>query len=102
MANLLTCEGFGEQAAGFVGSIGCVKARIGLVMLFFVIAILRKWGGEEVGLAFSFMFSLILGLIPYLLVVTIFGSFKFAMLVGIVGALLGGYGGGIFFGGEDY
>ena len=99
--NLMTCSGWEEAGSGFVGSLPCMKARLGLVFLFFIIAIVRKWGGEEVGLGFSFVFSLLLGIIPYLFIVVIFGSFKVAMIVGLAGALIGGYGAGIFFGGED-
>ena len=74
-----------------------MKARLGLVILFFIIAIIRKWGGEEVGMSFNFLFALILSIIPYLFVIFLTGSFKIAMGVGIVGGLAGGYGGGMFF-----
>ena len=101
MYNLLSCKGFGEQAVGYIGAAGCIKARLGLVILFFLIAIIRKWGGEEVGLEFNFWTSLILGITSYFLVITIFGSMKFALIIGIGLALLGGYGAGYFFGSGD-
>lgn len=100
--NLLTCSGFAEGAGGFVASMPCMKARLAIVFLFFGIAILRKWGAEEWGFSFSFIFALLFGLVPYFIIITIFGSLKLAMGLGVLGALIGGYGGGIFFGGEDY
>jgi hypothetical protein len=102
--NILNCKGW-ETAGDAVGwfNIGgaCMKARIGLVFLFFLIAIIRKWGGEEIGIEFNFLFALILSFLPYLLIVFLFGSFKFAMIIGLVGALVGGYGAGMFFGGGE-
>jgi len=99
--NLLSCSGFTEGAGGWVASTGCLQGRIGLVLLFFIVALVRKWGGEEIGMDFNFAFGLILSLIPYLLVITFFGSFKIALVIGLVGMLAGGYGGGIIFGGSE-
>ena len=101
--NLLTCggwEGVGEKAVNFAAG-SCMKGRIGLVFLFFLIAIIRRWGGEEVGLNFNFMFALILGLIPYIIVIFLTGSLKAAFVIGLVGALVGGYVGGMMTGGEE-
>ena len=64
--------------------------------LFFIIAVVRKWGGEEAGLDFSFLWSLVFGYVAAIVVITIFGSYKFAILAGIIGALGGGYGAGFF------
>lgn len=97
MPNPLTCEGFTDVAGGWIASSACLKSRLGIVLLFFVLSFLRKWGGEEMGLNFSFMFALILGLLPYLIIVLIFGSFKWAFIIGLIGGLVGGYGGGMFF-----
>lgn len=98
--NLLTCSGFGNAATGYIAGSSCIKARLGLVVLFFIVALVRKWGGEEVGLDYSFLFGLIGGLGSYFLVVTIFGSFKIALVVGLVGSLVAGYGAGMLFGSE--
>ena len=43
------------------------------------------------GLNFSFLFGLVGALVPYFLVVTLFGSFKIALIVGLLGGLAGGY-----------
>ena len=100
MYNPMTCSGW-TTAAGWVASGDCFKVRIGFIVLFFIFALCRKWGGEEVGIEFSLLFSLVLGLFSYGLIAIIFGSFKFAFLVGLIGGLVGGYGSGLLgFGSE--
>ena len=101
--NLLSCSGFSEvlKNGSYVASSACIKGRVGLVLLFFVIAIVRKWGGEEMGLDYNFLFGLLLGIIPYLIMITIFGNFKMALVVGLLGGILGGYFGGMLFGGSE-
>jgi|TARA_R100000750_G_scaffold3588_1_gene2934 uncharacterized membrane protein len=95
--NIISCAGF------VAGSGGCMKSKLGFVLLFFIIAILRKWGGEETEIQFSFLFALILSLFPYLIIVTILGSMKIAMITGLVGGVIGGYGAGrLFTGGDDF
>lgn len=91
--NPMTCGGW-ETAAGWIAGGDCLKVRIGFVLLFFIFALVRKWGGEEVGMDFSFLFSLILGLFSYGLIAILFGSFKIAFIVGLLGGLVGGYGAG--------
>jgi hypothetical protein len=100
MYNILSCGGW-EGVSGLLNFGGCMKARLGLVFLFFLIAIVRKWGGEEVGISFNFVFSLIFGLVPYLVIIILLGSMKLAFVVGLLGSLLGGYGAGMFIGGEE-
>lgn len=78
-----------------------MKSRLALVILFFLVAMIRKWGAEEMGISFSFIFALIGSILPYLIVITLFGSFKVALVVGILGGLIGGYGGGMFFDDSD-
>ncbi len=98
--NLISCSGFNE-AAGWVAGAECAKGRIGVVILFFLIAIIRKWGGEEMGFDFSLLFALIGGLGTYLVLITLFGSLKLAFGIGLLAALILGYGGGTIFGGGD-
>lgn len=103
MYNLISCSGFVEEGVGgWVASAPCLKARLGLVILFFIVALVRKWGGEEFGLDFSFLFALIGGLGGYIVLITIFGSLKIAMIAGLLLSLAFGYGFGMFFGGDDY
>ena len=89
----------GSAAAIASGSV--MAARLGIVGLFFLIAIIRKWGGEEIDVEFSFLWSLVLGLGIYLLLITLFGSTKIAFIGGLVGSLIGGYGTGFLFGDGD-
>lgn len=100
MYNILSCKGFG-QGASYVAQGGCIKARLGIVILFFLIAIIRKWGGEEIGIEYNFWSSLAFGILGYIIITAIFGSFKISLILGIVLALIGGYGAGYFFGGSD-
>jgi len=104
--NFLTCEGFGT-VTGWIAGGDCLKIRIGFILLFFLMAICRKWGAEEIGIDFSLLFSLVLGLFGYGLVAILFGSFKVAFVVGLIGGLVGGYGAGLMGlgsseGGDDY
>ena len=99
--NIISCSGWEDGAGNWIASAPCMKSRIGLVFLFFVIAIIRKWGGEEAGVNFNFVLSLIFGLAAYILVIFLTGNFKIAFVVGLLLSLIGGYGGGMFFGGEE-
>ena len=101
--NVLSCKGF-ETAESIGLSFGpCAQAKIGFVILFFINALVRKWGGEEVGMDFSFFGGLIGGLGSYFIVISILGSFKIALIIGLVAMLIGGYLGGSLFGeGGDY
>lgn len=103
--NILTCSGFPHSAISFIGSGGCIKARLGIVLLFFIIALVRKWGGEEIGMSFNALFSWIGGIGIYFVLILLFGSFKIAFIVGLLAALVIGYGIGILIGdsgGGDY
>jgi len=103
--NIINCVGFGDgltESGGYIAPEGCMGARLGIVGLFFLIAILRKWGGEEMDIDFSFLWSLVLGLGVYFVVVTLTGSLKWSFLAGIVGSLIGGYLFGQFMGEGGY
>lgn len=92
--NIISCGGFGDGSA--LGSVAiaseeCMVARLAIVGLFFLIAIIRKWGAEEWDIDFSFWWAQGLGIGAYFVLITLFGSLKWAFLGGIVGALIGGY-----------
>jgi len=99
--NLISCSGWVAEGAGWVASSSCLKGRIGIVLLFFLIAIIRRWGGEEVGIEFNFLIALVLGLLSYLIVISLTGSFRWAFIFGLGLSLIGGYGAGMFIGGEE-
>lgn len=104
--NLLTCAGFeGAQKATTLSTVasGCMVSRFSLVLLFFLIAIIRKWGAEEWGIEFNFWIALGLGLGLYIILITLTGSVKISLVVGLIAALIGGYGGGMIYeSGGDY
>ncbi len=103
--NVLSCAGFAAEQGGYVASASCLKGRLGFVLLFFIIAIVRKWGGEEIGIEFNPWFAFIGGLVGYFVVITLFGSFTWAFISGLGIALVLGYGGGLIFdsmSGGDY
>ena len=93
----MSCSGFDASVMG-----SCSLAWIAMVLIFFIAAFTRKWGGEEMGLDFSFLWSLVSGFLSYIILITIFGSIKWALLAGIIGVFAGGYGVGYLgFGGEE-
>lgn len=96
MANILTCSGFSAIQSSWIASAPCMKARLGLVFLFFFLALIRKWGAEEWGINFSLFLSAVFGVVSYFIVITIFASFKIALVIGLVTGLVGGYGAGMF------
>lgn len=99
--NPLSCAGWGTSMGGWIAGSGCLKARLGFIILFFILAILRKWGGEEIGMDFNLIGACILGMLSYGIVVILIGSFKWAFLVGLILGVIGGYGSGLFFGGGE-
>lgn len=97
--NVMTCRG-PNWDMGFFGD--CTIAWFGLVILFFIIAMARKWIGEEAGLEFNFIFSLVFGFVAYLIVVALTGSAKWSLAAGILGMIVGGFLMGQLFGsGEE-
>lgn len=100
--NILSCKGF-ELSEGTGISFGpCAQAKVGLVLIFFVNALVRKWLGEEAGFEYSFFGGLFGGLIPYFITITLLGNFKFAFIIGLIGmGIVGFLGGQIFEGGVE-
>lgn len=84
--NLMTCENF--TPTGFMG--GCSIAWLAAVVIVFVIMIARKQIQENLGYSFHLIGSIVGGFIPFLVIITIFGSPKWSLLAGILGALIGG------------
>lgn len=96
MYNIMSCGGFDTSFFG-----GCGMSWLGLVILFFIVALTRKWIGEEAGIEYNFWIGLSGAFLLDIIVVTITGSFKWALLAGIGGACLGFLGGMMFSGGEE-
>jgi hypothetical protein len=103
--NLLSCGGFENSVNMAIGSVGfgggdCTNAKLVLVFLFFLVAIVRKWGGEEIGFDFSFMWGLIGCLVSYIITISLFGNIKIAFIVSIIFLVIFGYGSSYIFGEE--
>lgn len=99
--NLFSCKGF-ETSESVGLSFGlCAQAKLCMVVLFFITAVVRKWGGEELDIDFSFIGGLIGGMLSYFIIISICGMIKVAFIIGLVGMLLGGYCGGMLFGEEE-
>jgi hypothetical protein len=76
-------------------------ALLGLVIVFFVIAALRKWVFETMDYPFSFLLGEIGGIVGYVAVYTFSGSYKISLILGLIIGLAAGYFGSAFFGGSD-
>ena len=99
--NLLSCKGFGDAVEKTTMQFGeCAGARLALVGLFFLNAMVRKWGGEEIGIDYNFWLGFAGAFLGYVIVITLTGMVGLSMIVGIVAMLIGGYFGGSIFGGE--
>ena len=104
--NCISCKGFDNGKGVDFGSVGinfgeCMQAKLFAVLLFFCVALINKWGGEEMGLEFNQWAAYIGGLLSYFIIVTIIGSPKISFVIGLVVALVLGYGGGAIFGGSE-
>ena len=86
MCNIMTGSGFTDL--GVMGTFS--MAWLGLAILFFIIAFARKWIGEGMGMQFNFITGAGLGIFTYIIIVTISCSYKFALVGGLIGAVIGG------------
>jgi hypothetical protein len=102
--NPLSCSGFIQEAQDAAISLNfgaCAGARLVIVALFFLNALVRKWGGEEVGLDYNFWLGLVGAIVGYLIPLIFTGNIKISFVIGLVAMLVVGYGGGMLFGGGD-
>jgi ABC-type Co2+ transport system permease subunit len=101
--NILSCNGFITESVEHVGlNFGpCAGARLVAVLLFFMNAFIRKWGGEEIGLEYNFWLGMIGGILGYLIPLTLTGNIKISFVVGLALMLVGGYLGGSLLGGSE-
>jgi len=99
--NLFSCKGFGAEAIEKTTlQFGeCSSARLTLVALFFINALVRKWGGEEMGINYDFWLGFAGAFIGYLIPLTFTGKIGISFVIGIVLMLIGGYFGGSVLGG---
>jgi hypothetical protein len=81
--NILVCTG---------GSyVDCSMALLGLVILFFIIAAMRKWVFEAMDYPFSFLIGIAASVVTYIITYGLSGSYKIALIVGLILGLVAGY-----------
>lgn len=80
--NIMTCPG---------AYLDCSMALLGLVILFFVIAALRKWLFEMMDYPFSFWIGIVAGVVTYIVTYGFTGSYKISLIVGLILGLAAGY-----------
>jgi hypothetical protein len=95
--NPFSCSGWAVRTIGGP----CTMARIGIVLLFFIVALARKWVGREMGLPFNEIGGWGGTFALYLIVLFFTGSVKWSFVFGIIGLVVGGFLIGYFTGGED-
>lgn len=84
--NMMTGVGFDS---GFLG--GFSMAWLGVVIIFFLIAFGRRWIGEEMDIPFNFIGGLVGAYLPYMIVVLLTCSYKWGLLAGIIGGIIGAF-----------
>jgi hypothetical protein len=90
--NIMTCPG---------AYIDCSMALLGIVILFFVIAALRKWLFEAMDYPFNFWIGMIVGIVSYIIAYGFTGSYKISLVVGLIAGLALGYFGAGFIEGDS-
>lgn len=93
MKNLMSCQGF--NSPGFMGD--CSLAWLGIAILVFIVLIERKQIGENMGTGYNTLAGFIGALLPTIILISIGLANKWAILVGVLGSLLGGIGVGQYY-----
>jgi len=93
----MSCQGWTES--GFMGP--CSVSWLVLAILVFVVLISRKQIGENLGYTYNLIGGFVGVIVPFLIIITIFGTYKWAFLAGLVGSFIGGLFGGSIFGGSE-
>lgn len=96
--SMMTGKGLGKAIGGSMS-----MSWLGVAIMFFVVALAKKWVFEE---SLQSPFSLIIGLaggyITYFATVTFACSPRFALILGLVASMIAGYFGGAMTNGEVY
>lgn len=93
MYNIMNCSGFDT---GVMGS--CSLAWLVFGLLLFIVLISNRQL-DNFGLEYNMIGGFAGAIIPYLIIITLFGSFKWGLFIGLIGSLAGGIFGATFFGG---
>ena len=88
MKNLMSCKGFSNP--GFMGD--CSLSWLAIAFLVFLVLIEKKQLGENFGTGYNIFGGFGGALLPAIIIITLFGSAKWALIGGVIGSLLGGVG----------
>jgi len=88
MNNLMSCQGFSNP--GFMGD--CSLAWLAIAVLVFLVLIEKKQIDENLGTGYNIFAGFGGALLPAIIIITFFGSAKWALLGGLIGSLLAGVG----------
>lgn len=93
--NMMTCTG-GDWTFSVLGA--CSMAWMSFALLVFLILIIRRQtdDGFLAGVGFNFIGALVGGLGGHIVLTTLFGSARWAMLGGFAGLIVGGFVIGMF------
>ena len=95
--NMMTCGGFSTTFGG-----GCSLAWAAMVIVFLVIAIARRWLFEEIlQTDFHFLIGEAVGILSYMISISIIGAPKWCLLIGSALGLVAGYFAPAMIGGGD-
>ena len=96
MYNLMSAAGFPGMGMQFF------MCWIGLALLVLIGMFAKKWLGEEEILSYPYNWiGSLLGAVVYIIITTLTGSAKFSLVGGLIGLLVGGFGGAIILGGTE-
>jgi len=96
VCNLFSGSGFETSLMG-----PWSKALLGLGILFFLIALLKKWVFEGMELPFNLILAEIAGCIGYIVAANLLCSSKLALVIGLAAGLVIGYFGGNIIGSDE-
>ena len=92
MYNMMTCENFDSGLMG-----GCSMAWVGFTLILFLALILRRQtdDGFLSGTGYNVIGAFVGGLATFVIVTTLTGSARWALVAGVVGLAAGGFGIGL-------
>ena len=97
--NLMTCENLGTSILG-----GCAMGWLSIAIVFFLALVLRRQTDDGIlaGTGFNFIAALVVGLGATIVMITLTGSARWALVLGVAGLAVGGFGIGLLTGGSEY